>query len=302
MNDIRVLVETARTGSLTGASKALDITPAAASAMLKRLEARVGVSLFVRSTRAMRLTAEGENLLDYARRAFELLSEGEAQITAKPEQLRGTIRLSAPSDFMRSVLMPWLDEFIDTHSQVHLSLMATDQVQDVVRDTVDLALRYGELKDSRLVARELARTRRVLCASPDYLSRHTAPEHPQDLAQHNCLCFYVAGRPLTLWRFQRVSLSKRGQSEWQEIRVSGNRSADDAQLAHLWAVQGKGLLYKSELDVMHDLKSGALVHLMPQWQGEFYPLNLVLPGSRFLPARVRKLVDFLIAKMEEIQS
>jgi DNA-binding transcriptional LysR family regulator len=301
MDDIRILLETARSGSLTGASRTLNLTPAAASAMLKRLEMRLGVSLFVRSTRAMRLTPEGEIFLTYAQRAFELLEEGQALLATEPDRLRGTIRLSAPSDLMRSVLMSWLDEFLILHPHVHLTLMATDHVQDVVRDTVDLALRYGELKDSRLVARELARTRRVLCAAPQYLQNHAEPQHPQELTQHNCLCFHVASRPLTLWRFQHTKPRARGQNEWCEIRVGGNRSANDAQLAHLWALQGKGILYKSELDVMHDLRSGALIRIMSHWQGEIYPLNLVLPSGRFLPERVRKLIDFLALKLSQFQ-
>jgi DNA-binding transcriptional LysR family regulator len=302
MEDLRILLETARSGSLTGASRKLNLTPAAASAMLKRLEARLGASLFVRSTRAMRLTPEGEVFLTYAQRAYELLEEAQSLLATEPDRLRGTIRLSVPSDLIRSVLMPWLDEFLSLHPHVHLNLMATDHIQDVVRDTVDLALRYGELKDSRLVARELARSRRVLCAAPQYLRNHPEPQQPQDLAKHNCLCFHVAGRPLTLWRFQRTKPDARNQNDWQEIRVSGNRSADDAHLAHLWALQGKGILYKSELDVMHDLRSGALVPLMPQWQGELYPLNLVLPSRRFLPNRVRKLADFLATKLNAFQS
>ena len=286
VEDVRVLVETARAGTLTGASRALGITPAAASAMLKRLEARLGERLFERSTRAMRLTTQGGTLLDYATRALELLEEGEAQITAQGKALAGTIRVAAPSDLSRNVLLELFDAFLASHPRVQLSLAVTDRVQDVVRDSVDVALRYGELKDSNLVARLLYTARRALCASPTYLKRHGHPHAPEDLARHNCLVFQLNGRPYLNWRFER-------DGHWTEVRVAGDRVVDNASIAHAWALRGAGLVYKSELDLIHDLREGRLVRLLPQWKGEHRSLSAVLPNNRFLPARVRTLVDFL---------
>lgn len=289
LEDLRVLVETARGGTLTAASRVLGVTPAAASAMLKRLEARLGERLFERSTRAMRLTAEGETLLDYATRALELLQEGEAQVANQARSLLGTVRIAAPSDLTRSVLLPWFDDFVAANPGVKLALSVTDRVQDVMRDAVDVALRYGALSDSRLAARTLATTRRVLCASPGYLARHKAPRTPEELTQHNCLTFHLNHRRYTAWRFEK-------DGQWTEVRVDGDRDADDAALAHQWAVAGAGVVYKSELDLVHDLREGRLVRLLPAWGGEPYPLNAVLPSNRFVPARVRALVDFLAAR------
>ena len=291
--DLRVLVETARRGSLTAASRELDVTPAAASAMLKRLETLLGARLFERSTRAMRLTVEGQVLLDYANRALELLEEGEAQLLDTGARLIGTLRVSAPSDLTRSVLLPWFDEFLGLNPGVQLALSISDKLADVMRDSVDVALRYGDLMDSRLVARPLASTRRVLCASPAYIARRGAPRVPGDLVNHNCLTFHLNGRPYVSWRFERAG-------QWTEVRIHGDRSADDAALAHQWALAGVGLTYKSGLDLVHDLASGALVRLLPEWEGEHYPLNAILPSKRFLPARVRGLVDFLAAKFGEL--
>ncbi len=291
--DLRVLVETARRGSLTAASRALDVTPAAASAMLKRLEALLGARLFERSTRAMRLTAEGQTLLEYATRALELLEEGEAQLVDTGARLIGTLRVSVPSDLTRSVLLPWFDEFLALNAGVQLALSVSDGLANVMRDSVDLALRYGDLVDSRLVARPLASTRRVLCASPAYIARCGAPRVPEDLVKHNCLTFHLNGRRYVSWRFGR-------DGEWTEVRIGGDRGADDAALAHQWALAGVGLTYKSELDLVHDLANGTLVRLLPEWEGEHYPLNAILPSNRFLPARVRALVDFLAVKFEEL--
>lgn len=295
VEDIRVLVETARGGSLTAAAAVLGITPAAASAMLKRLEAQLDARLFERSTRAMRITPQGQTLLDYATRALELLEEGEAQLASESRSLVGTVRVAAPSDLTRSVLLPWFDAFVESHPGVRVALTVSDRVQDVLRDAVDIALRYGALSDSGLVARQLHTTRRVLCAAPAYLQRHGTPQAPEDLARHNCLTFHLSGKRYDAWRFEKAG-------SWTEVRVDGDRDANDAAIAHQWALAGAGLLYKSELDVVHDLASGALVRLLADWHGEHYPLNAILPSNRFVPARVRTLVDFLAQRFAGLQA
>lgn len=288
-DDLRVVVHTARTGSLTGAAKALHITPAGASAALKRVEAQLGVRLFERTTRVMRLTDSGRRLVDYANRAFDLLEEGEAQISSSQAALIGSIRLAAPSDLTRRVLMPWLDEFLDRHPGVQLQLHVGDRAMDVVRDEVDLAVRYGELQDSGLVARRLAAPKAVLCASPFYLENRGMPSHPRDLEHHNCLTFMRGGQRHTLWQFQKDGLKA-------PVRVTGDRSCDDASLARDWALAGRGILLKTRLELEQDLTSGVLVPLLPDWETETYPLNVLLPSGRFVPNRVRALMAFLADK------
>ncbi|OUM00968.1 LysR family transcriptional regulator [Variovorax sp. JS1663] len=292
ISDLLVLVHTARGGTLTAAARSLGLTPAAASAALKRLETQLGARLFERSTRAMRLTAQGQTLLDYASRAFELLAEGESLVTADRGALVGMLRVAAPSDLTRGALLPWFDEFLEAHPGLQLALSVGDRPLDVTRDEVDVALRYGALADSRLVARKLADSRPVLCAAPAYLQRHPAPQVPQDLLQHNCLTFHRSGRRQRLWRFAR-------HGQWTEVRVDGDRIADDASLARQWAVEGRGITLKSMLDVRSDEASGALVRLLPEWDTESYPLHALLPSGRFVPARVGALVDFLAAKFAQ---
>jgi DNA-binding transcriptional LysR family regulator len=293
IDDLRVLVQTARGGTLTAAGRTLGITPAAASATLKRLEAQLGTRLFERSTRAMRLTSQGQILLDYAVRAFELLDEGESQVDADRATLVGTLRVAAPSDLTRNLLLPLFDEFMGANPGLQLQLSVGDRVLDVLRDEVDVAIRYGTLADSRLVARTLAVARPVLSASPEYLRRHPAPQTPQDLAQHNCITFDRGGRRHRAWRFCR-------DGQWTEVRVDGDRSVDDASLAREWAIAGFGVILKSEIDQRRDLESGALVPLLTDWETEPYPLHALLPSGRFVPNRVRALVDFLAARFAAI--
>ena len=293
IGDLQVLVQTARGGTLTAAARTLGITPAAASATLKRLETQLGTRLFERSTRAMRLTSPGQILLDYAVRAFELLDEGESQVDADRATLVGTLRIAAPSDLTRNLLLPLFDEFMRDNPGLQLQLSVGDRVLDVLRDEVDVAIRYGALADSRLVARTLAIARPVLSASPDYLRRHPAPRTPQDLARHNCITFDRGGRRHRAWRFCR-------DGQWTEVRVDGDRSVDDASLAREWAVAGRGIILKSEIDQRRDLESGALVPLLTDWETEPYPLHALLPSGRFVPNRVRALVDFLAARFAAI--
>ena len=295
IDDLRVLVQTARGGTLTAAARTLGITPAAASATLKRLEAQLGTRLFERSTRAMRLTSQGQILLDYAVRAFELLDEGESQVDADRATLVGTLRVAAPSDLTRNLLLPLLDEFMGANPGLQLRLSVGDRLLDVLRDEVDVAIRYGTLADSRLVARTLAVARPVLSASPGYLRRHPAPQTPQDLVQHNCITFDRGGRRHRAWRFCR-------DGQWTEVRVDGDRSVDDASLAREWAIAGFGLILKSEIDQRRDLDSGALVPLLTDWETEPYPLHALLPSGRFVPNRVRALVDFLAARFAAISA
>jgi DNA-binding transcriptional LysR family regulator len=249
----------------------------------------LGTRLFERSTRAMRLTSQGQILLDYAQRAFELLAEGESQVDADRAALVGTVRVAAPSDLTRNLLLPLFDEFMQAHPGLQLQLSVADRVLDVLRDEVDVAIRFGTPADSRLVARLLVASSPLCSASPDYLRRHGTPQTPQDLLRHNCITFDRGGRRHRAWRFCR-------DGQWTEVHVDGDRSADDASLAREWAVAGAGIVLKSEIDQRRDLASGALVPLLTEWQTEPYPLHALLPSGRFVPNRVRALVDFLAAR------
>lgn len=295
LNDIRVLIETARAGSLTGASYVLGVTPAAVSASLKKLEKKLDTRLFERTTRALRLTTQGQTLLDYASRAMDLMAEGEALLKSDSASISGLIRIAASTDLTRSVLLSWFDEFLALHPGLQIHVSVSDQIQDVTRDAVDVALRYGDLHDSQLMARKLCVARRVICASPEYIQRFGQPQIPADLKNHNCLSFLLANRRYLNWQFER-------DGQQVEVRVSGNRMTDDASIVHQWALAGVGITYKSELDLMHDIASGALVVLLPDWKGVALPLNAVLPSNRFITMRVRALVDFLEAKFSSTKS
>ncbi|WP_151636440.1 LysR family transcriptional regulator [Noviherbaspirillum aerium] len=289
--DLHLFVRTADCGSLTRAARMLHQSPAAASAALRRLEQRLGVLLFARSTRSLRLTPDGEIFLEYCRDALASLAEGEALLMAGKDKIRGQLSLSAPSDLGRQVLLPWLNHFQEIHPDLKLSLQFADRVIDLRRDPVDIALRYGRLDDSSLVSQHVAANRRVIVASPDYLARHGTPRTLHELSEHNCLLYYLSPGLFNTWRFN-------AGKEPLEIKVRGDRMADDGGIVREWAVAGIGIAYKSWLDVWPDLKRGTLVTILDDYAGEDTPLNAVCPHRNSISPAVRALVAFLREKFE----
>ncbi|MCG4454487.1 MULTISPECIES: LysR family transcriptional regulator [unclassified Pseudomonas] len=286
-DDLQVFVRTAELGSLSAAARVLDISPAVASAALKRLEQHLQAHLLVRSTRSLRLTPEGEAFLVHARLALQSLDDGRQQLAGSKVGISGLLQLSAPSDFGRNILLPWLDEFQLAHPQLQLRLLLGDRVTDLFREPVDIALRYGAPEDSSLVALPVAAgNRRVLCAAPGYLARHGEPRSVEALAEHNCLLYMLGGRVHERWRFHT---GKREQS----LTVGGDRVSDDADVVRRWAVAGAGLVYKSWLDVAGDVQAGRLKVLLPGWQGEATPLNLICAHRAQLSKPVHLLREFV---------
>ncbi len=289
LQDLDIFVRTVDNGSLSATARALDITPAATSAALKRLEAELGVQLFVRSTRSLRLTQQGELFLEQCRPALAALQQAGQQLAAGEQALRGVLQLSAPSDLGRNVLLPWLHEFQEQHPQVDIRLQLSDRVANVYSDPVDAAFRYGKPPDSGLVALPLAPgVRRVLCASSDYIAQHGAPATPHELTGHDCLCFMLGDEVHDRWRF-----TPRDGGPEVTVRVRSVNVSNDGDAVRRWALLGKGIAYKAGLDVAHDLAAGRLQALCPGWTTEPTPLFLVVPSRRQLTPLVRVLRDFV---------
>ncbi|MGH8493738.1 MAG: LysR family transcriptional regulator [Moraxellaceae bacterium] len=288
ISDLQLFVRVADTGSMSEVARQMSLTPAAASAAIKRLEAGLEATLFERSTRSLRLTQAGESFLGYCRQALELLDEGRASVKQGRENLEGMIHVAAPSDLARNVLRDAFNQFQSRYPGITLTLLLSDSMQNLYREHIDLSLRYGQLQDSSLVARKLADNRVIACASPAYLTQHGSPTTPAELASHNCLRLFRNGQLHSHWRFVRDGVA-------QDIEVSGDRAANDGALVKQWAMDGVGITFKSLLDIRAELASNKLVDLFPAWQQESYPLYAVMPSRQYQPARVRALVDFLAA-------
>ncbi len=293
LRDLEVFLQTADSGSLTDAARRLDITPAAASMAIKRLEAELGLALFVRSTRSLRLTEEGRVYLTHCRQALQTLDDGHEAARAGSAAFTGVVLMSVPSDIGRNLILPLLDEFLEHHPRLQLRMLLSDRPADVYRQPVDLTLRYGELADSSLIALPVAPdNRRVLCASPAYLARVGVPDSPRALARHNCLCFMLDGYVHDRWTFCR-------DGEEVHVGVKGDSIADDGDAVRRWALDGRGIAFKSEIDVAGDLEAGRLVRLCPEWLGERAPINLMCADRRRITPVIQSLRDFLARRCAE---
>ncbi|UZE18660.1 LysR family transcriptional regulator [Pseudomonas sp. B21-054] len=293
-DDLQLFVRAADLGSLSAAARVMDLSAAVASAALKRIEQHLGARLLARSTRSLRLTAEGEGFLEYARAALGSLEEGRRLLTSGQDQVSGVLQLSAPSDLGRNLLLPWLDAFQCEHPGLTVRLLLGDRIADLFKQPVDIALRYGAPEDSSLVALPVAPDNyRVLCASPDYLARHGEPHQLEQLAQHNCLLYMLGTRVHDRWCFHD---GKREVS----LTVSGDRFSDDADVVRRWAVAGAGVAYKSWLDVSSDVLAGRLKILLPHLRCERAPLNLLCAHRAQLSKPINLLREMLQARCGQL--
>lgn len=232
------------------------------------METELGARLFERTTRSMRPTEAGQRYLGYARQALEALDEGAESLGQDRTELSGPIRIAATSDLGRHILRPWLDAFCDEHPGVRITLVLGDRLADLMREDLDFALRYGHLQDSALVRRPLASHPRVIVGAPSYFKKHGRPAHPSDLADHRCLILLRNGEPVTRWQLTHAS----GPAL---IDVRGDFQCDDGAVVRDWAVAGRGLAFKSWLDVAQDVSAGRLEVALPAWSHAPTPLQLV---------------------------
>lgn len=279
LDDLSLFVRAAALGSFSQAAREVNLLPGQASAAIGRLERELDIRLFARSTRSLRLTDEGKRYLPFAQDALQALRDGQDGMRGADAQLTGTLQVAAPSDFGRNVLLPWISEFRRAHPGLDIQLLVSDQVADVFRDPVDIALRYGQIEDASYIALPVApHNRRVLVASPGYLERHGRPAMLAALADHACLAYRLRGRIYDRWCFALPE----GE---QVVQVSGALVSDDADVVRRWAVMGEGIAYKSWLDVCGDVQAGRLEVVLPDVPGEATPLNLVCPHRKqFSPA------------------
>ncbi|GLT22412.1 LysR family transcriptional regulator [Zoogloea oryzae] len=284
--DVQLFIRVAELGNISAAGRAVGMSPAAASAAIKRLEQRVDSQLIERSTRSLRLTQAGETFLVYCQQSQLALEEGLSALRQGREQLSGDIHLGAPSDLGRDRLDTLLEPFRQRHPQVRLVMHLSDGLIDLYRNPIDLVLRYGLSEDSGLVGRKLCDNGRVLVASPDYLARHGHPESFEALARRNCICFYRNGELFNRWRLFH-------QGQHREIVVTGDRAADDGALVRKWAADGHGIAYKSRIDVQADLDAGRLIDLFPDALYDRTPLYVAYPSRRYQPARIKALLEWL---------
>jgi DNA-binding transcriptional LysR family regulator len=266
---------------------------ATASAAIKRVEKALGKDLFVRTTRQLRLSSAGERYIPQCQQALLTLEQAKKNMRDDLDVIDGELRIASSSDFGRNLAAVWLDEFLEAHPKVNLKLSINDSNIDLYRDSIDIALRYGYPSDSNLYGFKICNVPRLLCASPEYLEKNGTPKHPNDLADHNGLFYQLRDVVNDSWRFTR-------DGEEFKVRMLGNRASNDGDLVRRWCVGGKGLAFKSCLDISEDLLSGRLVKVMPEYKTSMTELWLVCPSKQSITPAVRLLRDVFKEKCSAI--
>ncbi|HEY5763494.1 MAG TPA: LysR family transcriptional regulator [Rhodocyclaceae bacterium] len=282
---IEAFVQVATRGGLSAAADGLGVTPAMVGRRLDALEARLGVKLMQRTTRRMSLTFEGQAFLEDCQRILHELANAEASVSLGGVKASGHIRMTAPAGFGRRHVAPLLRSFLATHAEVTVNLDLADRLVDLVNESIDCAIRVGELSDSNLVSIRLAENRRLVVASPAYLARRGQPQTPDDLARHNCLSLGEQRG----WLFADRERPESGFT----LKVAGNFECNDGAVLHEWALAGEGLAWRSLWEVGEDLAAGRLVPVLEDWATPPLGIYAVFPQRRYLPLRVRLLIDFL---------
>lgn len=284
--EMEVLVRVAQEGSLSAAARTLGMTPSAVSRIIARTEQRLGTRLLLRTTRAIKFTAEGEAYLRGARRILADLAEVEDAI-ADQSVPKGRIRVSAALGHGRLAIVPLVAAFSARYPNIVVDLTLGDEVVDILGGQADVAVRFGPLPDSPLTARKIGETGQIVVASPDYLARNGTPQAPEDLLQHNCLRFNFR-RAEPNWPFVR-------DGEVFSLKVCGNIECSSGEALAQLARVGAGIARIGAFTVNEDIGRGDLVQLLEAYNpGEREPIHAVFVGGPTMPARVRLFVDFLI--------
>lgn len=292
LNELVAFVALADTGSFAAAGRQLGRDPTAISRRLSAMEGRMGVRLAERSTRKVVLTEAGRTYLERIRPLLnDLQAAGRETVAFADGEARGHLRITLPGNFGRLWLTPLIVGFLRAHPRITIEADTSNRFVDIIGERFDLAIRLGELPDSRLVARKVAERRRLICASPDFIARHPHIRSPADLANAPCLCFSGRRDPYR-WNFKKTGCGNAG------VTVSGPLASDDAELLVEAAVAGLGVLYTSDWYANRDIAAGRLVELLPDWSlvdgGAVYVITPAAPGT---PSKTRAFSDWIADRL-----
>ena len=280
----------AKLGSLAATARELGITPPAVTKRLQLMEQRLGVRLLNRTTRRVSLTSEGETYLSQASRILGEIRAMEESVSSSRAAPKGLLRVNATLGFGRTTIAPLVSAFARRYPEVEVQLQLTDRALNLVEEGFDLGIRFGELPDTRLSARKILSNRRFLCASPAYLKRRGAPRTPQELAQHDCILHRQNDDAYGSWKLHKGRKS-------ETVKVRGTLSSNDGDVVLGWALDGHGILLRSEWDAAKYIASGRLQVVLGDYSMPSADLYVYYPSRQQQPAKVRAFIDFLAQKL-----
>lgn len=292
LGSIELFCLAAEAGSFTAAALVAGVTPAAVSRSVSRMEERLGVRLFARTTRSVKLTDSGRRYYEECREALAQLVEAQREVMGQQQEPSGTLRISIPTTYAHHRILPLLPAFRARYPAVKVEAHISNRNIDFVGEGYDMAIRVRAIPDSGLIARHLEDAALVMIASPDYLKRAGTPQTLDDLGQHECIQYELpsSGRRIA-WLFNEDGVER-------EILAEGNLSCSDDVLGGVTlAKYGAGLFQTYRFIVEKELADGSLVEVLKPYSGRSRPFTLLYPQSRHVPLRLRAFIDFLVEKL-----
>lgn len=294
LHAMEIFVRIVETGSLTAAAELLDTSLTSVVRSLATLESKLGTRLLNRTTRRIALTDEGREYFERCRRILAEVEEAESALSARQTTPAGKLTISAPVMFGRLHVGPVLTDFLAAYPAVHAELMLFDRVVDLLDEGVDAAIRIGHLRDSSLVAVPLGVTRRIICASPDYLKHAAPPEQPADLRQHRCLQF-LGVVPGSEWEFANGD----GNGKMTRVSIKPILATNQIDIALDACVKGLGCSAFLDYQAREAIATGLLQRVLSEFEPAPIPVNIVYPHSRLLSSRVRSFIDWTAPRLRQ---
>jgi DNA-binding transcriptional LysR family regulator len=292
LNALRDFVAVIKEGSFSGAANNLGVPKSTVSKRIQDLEATLAVRLIERTTRSLRLTAEGAAFHAHASRIVTDVEEAERFLKAHGDEPRGHLRVTATQLFGQIYLGPIAAIYCAKYPNATIEIVLVDRLVDLIEEGFDAAIRIGALADSGLIARTIAEDSNVIVASPSIVSRYSTPGHPTQLSKLPCITFQTAATGKAIWRFSKGNVVKEIQIE-PAITVNAQMALRDACLA------GAGFASLPRFIVAQDIAAGHLVPVLQEWAGSSVPISVVYPSARFLNARLRAFIDLLVERFPD---
>lgn len=303
LSDMDLYVRVVQQNGLAAAGRELGLTPSSVTTRIKNLENHYQVKLLTRTTRSISLTQEGHIFYQECLEILEKIRQVEVKLKTKQNRISGPLRVTATSDLGRRHIAPLLDRFVNIHPEVKPFLNLSDAVTNLTDNDIDVAIRYGVASDSQLIAHKLIDSKRVLCASPDYLKRYGVPETIDNLKDHACMTMIQVRKPLSKWYFDTPN----GETS---ISIQPSRSCDDGEQIKQWAIGGAGIAMKSFWDVLDELESGQLTTVLDEYSPDYNSkkssidsdLYITYNERKYVPNRQSAFVEFVREYFEELKS
>ncbi|VAW50226.1 Transcriptional regulator, LysR family [hydrothermal vent metagenome] len=290
MSSMAVFRRVVEAKNFSAVARETNMSQSTVSKHIAALEERLGTKLINRSTRSLKLTEAGKEYYHHCIRILNDFQEAEASIGKGKIKPTGTLRISTSTAFGRNCMLPYLNEFFTAYPDINIDLLFDDHYVDLVKQGIDLAIRIGPLADSSLIARKIGSSPRVVVASPDYLVKHGRPKKPTDLEKHECL-FYSLQKSPDLWYFNST------QEGDESIRVNGRFKASSPDAICDAAMAGIGIAVLCEWVVQKYLQQGKLKIILPDYKPTAYDIHAVYPERRFVPQKVKRMIQFLSDKV-----